>query len=108
MQNEFTTGQDGLPHIEKVAGKRLDYTFDLSDYFAGIGADMGAFTVAAPAVLGVVQGECIKQGNAVTVFAGDQGDVAGYSHPVTLHFDITGGPGRDDSRTIVIDVVRAK
>lgn len=105
METTYEIGADGLPHIPKVAGRCLDYTFDLADYFTAIGANMGTFTVRAPG-LDFDQADCIQAGNALTVFI--DGGTAGYSYQVQLDFEIVGVNPRDDTRTIVIDVVAAR
>lgn len=106
METTYDIKADGLPHIQKVAGRRLDYTFDLTDYFTAIGATMGEYTVRAHPGLAVNQADCIKTGNAVTVFI--DGGTAGYTCPVHLDFEISGANARDDTRTIVIDVVATR
>lgn len=105
METTFEIKDDGLPHIPKVAGRRLDYTFDLTDYFTAIGANMGGFTLRAPG-LTFNQGDCKKDGNAVTAFL--DGGTANYSYLVHLDFEIQGADPRDDTRTIVIDVVATR
>lgn len=92
--------KDGLPHIQKVAGKPLDYTLDLTDVCAFIGAHVGAFTVTAG---GLTVNEATQNGDAVTIILA--GGIVGYSYHVHLDFDYTGVPARSDRRTIVIEVV---
>lgn len=104
----MTTGyymKDGLPHIDKVAGVTLEYTFGLTAYFAAIGANMGGFTVTAQG-LAYDQAETVKNGDDVTVFVG--GGVVNRAYPVHLDFTYTGTTARSDRRTIVINVVAAK
>jgi hypothetical protein len=95
--------KDGLPHIQKAAGKTLDYTLDLSDVMALVGANIDTFSVTAT---GLTVVETVKTGNAVTVLL--DGGMPGYSYPVHLDFNYTGTPARDDRRTIVIEVVAAR
>jgi hypothetical protein len=95
--------KDGLPHITKSAGSKLDYTLDVTDVCALIGANVGAFTVTAT---GLTVAETTQIGDAVTVIL--EGGIAGYKYPVHLDFDYTGTPARKDRRSIVVEVVAAR
>lgn len=101
--NEDFTLVDGIPHIEKRAGDKLDYTFDMTDYMLGIDATMGEYSVRHEGSIIVPPTEISKDGEAVTVLI--DGGVRGYSCAVHLDFALSGTPGRHATKTIVIDVV---
>jgi hypothetical protein len=103
MDNIGYTIKNGLPHIQKVAGKALDYTLDLTDVCALIGAHVGDFTVTAT---GLTVTETSKTGDAVSIIL--DGGMVGYNYPVHLDFDYTGVPARNDRRTIVIEIVSCR
>lgn len=106
METTYTIGADGLPHIPKVAGKKLEFSLDLSDYMAEIGAGLSSFAVIIPSGLISDSSENIKNGDVATVFI--SGGTTGYSYPIHFDFTISGSPSRTDRRTIVIDVVSVR
>lgn len=103
METIGYTIKDGLPHIQKVAGKTLDYTLDLTDVMALVSANIDTFAVSAA---GLTVVETIKTGNAVTVLL--DGGLPGYRYFVHLDFTYTGTPARDDRRSIVVEVVATR
>lgn len=103
----MTTGytiKNGLPHIQLVAGKSLDYTFDLTDVCEAAGADIASYAVVAPP--GVTASNDSKEGNAVTTVL--TAAIANNKYPVHLDFTYTGTPARTDRRTIVLETVSAR
>lgn len=91
------------PLFRKVAGSRLDYSFDWSQYLTQSSDSITGFYLEATTNIGLEPGT--RSGSVVTFWVSPDADV-GVTHPITC--TITTTQGVRDTRTMNIAVVPAR
>lgn len=103
FMSSYVRGVTGLPTITKTPESLLDYTFDWTKWLAGIGltgSDILAYSVDSP---GLTKTSDSRSGASVTAFL--TGGEVGDSYTVTCSISV---PGRNENRSIAIQIVQAK
>jgi len=98
MTDTYITDGEGRQVIEKDPAAVLDYTWDLTDYLAGINDSLASATISVDAVSGITLQSTSTQGSLVTGWIA--GGTAGKLGRATLRF-VTAG-GRIDERSIYL------
>lgn len=98
----YTINRQGFPAYPKVNTSRLDYSFDWSEWLTALDDEISTYEIDCSARLTLVSDS--RDGAIVTVLLDD--GIVGYSYPVTC--SIVTVDGREDSRTIYIDIIAAR